>query len=87
MTGLLEHLVELSLHQFPDAVAPGLDDHAAAHVGIFRHVGGGDDGLIPLGEIVGADRADGVGRGFAALRLLLLLLVVVGHKIRRKICG
>ena len=62
VAGRLEHPVELRLHQFPDAVAPRLDHHAAAHLGIFRHVGRRDHGLVPLGKIVRPariDRADG----------------------------
>ena len=59
MPGRLEHDIKLTLHVFPDPPAPRLDDHAAAHIGIFRQVGGFDDLLIPLGKIVGAGRGDG----------------------------
>ena len=83
VAGRLEHLVELRLHQFPDAVAPRLDHHAAAHVGIFRHVGGGDDGLVPLGKIVRAARID---RGLERLQFLGIR-VILGHKIKWRICG
>ena len=58
MPGRFEHRVELPLHVFPDAVAPGLDDHAAAHVGLLRQIGGADDLLIPFGKIFLATRAD-----------------------------
>ena len=64
--GRLEHGVERALHVFPDAVAPGLDHHAAAHVARLRHVGGADDLLIPFGKIFLAARADG---GFWNVRL------------------
>ena len=40
VAGGLEHHVELALDVLPDAVAPRLDDHAAAHLGVLRHVGG-----------------------------------------------
>ena len=66
MAGGLEHAVEDALHGFPDAVAPGLDDHAAAHIGVFREVGGADDLLVPLGEIFVAAGGDGgflIGHG------------------------
>ena len=58
MAGVLEALVQVLLNEFPNGVAPWLDDHAAAHLGIFRHVGGLDDLLVPLGEILGAGRGD-----------------------------
>ncbi len=61
MPGRLEHGVERALHVFPDAVAPGLDHHAAAHVARLRHVGRADDLLIPFGKILRSTRAD---RGF-----------------------
>ena len=58
MAGVLEALVQVLLNEFPNGVAPWLDDHAAADLGIFRHVGGLDDLLVPLGEILGAGRGD-----------------------------
>ena len=61
MSGRFEHGVERALHVFPDAVAPGLDHHAAAHVAWLGHVARADDLLIPLGEIFFASRID---RGF-----------------------
>ena len=57
MAGRLEHPVERALHVFPDAVAPRLDDHAAAHVGVLGEVGRADDLLIPFGKIFVATRA------------------------------
>ena len=66
VAGVFEHPVHLPLDVFPDAVAPGLDDHAAADFRILRHVGGLDDFLIPLREIIGAHGADG-GLGFGRL--------------------
>ena len=56
--GRLEHGVELALHVFPDAVAPRLDHHAAAHVGRFGQLGRADDLLIPFGKIFLAPRGD-----------------------------
>jgi hypothetical protein len=55
----LEAAVELLLDKFPNAVAPWLDDHAATGFGVFSHVGGFDDLLIPLGEILGTGGRDG----------------------------
>ena len=66
----LEHLIELTLHVFPQSVAPRLDDHAAAHVAVLGHVGGADDLLIPLGEIL---VAAGINGGFDLGWLLHLL--------------
>ena len=57
--GRLEHRVELTLHIFPDAVAPGPNHHAAADVGGLRHLGGANDLLIPFGKIFIAPRRDG----------------------------
>ena len=59
--GFLEASVVLLLDEFPDAVAPRLDDHATACLGIFRQVGGFDDLLVPFGKIVGGGRGDGGG--------------------------
>jgi hypothetical protein len=50
MPGGLELHIELALDVLPEAVAPGLDDHAAAHLGVFGHVSGADDLLIPFGK-------------------------------------
>jgi len=47
----LDPLVHQPLDAFPDAIAPWSDDHAAAHARLLGHVGGGDDFLIPCGEI------------------------------------
>lgn len=58
VAGVLEALVQVLLDEFPDGVAPRLDDHAAAHFGVFRHVGSLDDLLVPLGEVLGAGGGD-----------------------------
>ena len=53
MVGGFKALVELALHDFPNGVAVGLDDHAALDdLGGFRHVALDDDVLIPGGEIL-----------------------------------
>ena len=57
--GRLEAAVELLLNEFPNPVAPWLDDHAAAGLRVFREVGGFDDLLVPLRKILGAGRGDG----------------------------
>ena len=51
--------VKLLLDELPDAISPWFDDHAAARFRVLRHVGGLDDLLVPLGEILGAGGADG----------------------------
>ena len=59
VAGGLELRIKLVLDVFPETVAPRLDDHAAAHVGGFRHVGGAHDLLIPFGKILVAAGCDG----------------------------
>ncbi len=59
--GRLEHRVELPLHVFPDAVAPGPDHHATAHVRGLGQLRRADDLLIPFGKVFFAPRRD---RGF-----------------------
>ena len=61
VAGFLEHHVELTLHVLPQTIAPRLDDHAAAHFGVFGHVRGTDDLLIPFGKILCAGGGDGGG--------------------------
>ena len=58
VAGVFEAAVEVGLHELPDGVAPGLDDHAAADVGVFGEVGGADDLLVPLGVVFGAGGGD-----------------------------
>ena len=74
VSGGLEHGVERALHVFPHAVAPRLDHHAAAHLGILRQIGGAHDLLIPFGKIFVAARGDGgfwvVGLGHNEARYL-----------------
>ena len=55
--GGLEHRVEPPLDVLPDRVAPRLDHHAAADVGVLGQVGRLDDLLIPLGIVFGPRRA------------------------------
>ncbi len=58
----LEERVELPLDRFPEAVAPRLDDHAAAHVGVLGQVRRADDLLVPFGEVFVAAGRDRVFR-------------------------
>ena len=51
VAGRLDAIVEQALDPLPDAIAPRPDDHAAAHAAFLGHVGLGDDGLVPFGEI------------------------------------
>ena len=60
VAGGLEHPVEQPLHVLPERVAPRLDDHAAADVGVLGEIGRPDDLLIPLGKILLARWRDGV---------------------------
>ena len=59
----LEHVVERALHVLPERVAPGADDHAAAHGRVLGEIGAGNDLLVPLGVVLAARRRDG-GPGF-----------------------
>ena len=59
VAGGLEHRVEPPLDVLPDGVAPRLDDHAAADVGVLGQVGGLDHLLVPLGVVFFAGRRDG----------------------------
>jgi hypothetical protein len=54
--GVLEHAVEGPLHALPQGVAVGLDDHAAAHVGVLGEPGAVDDVEIPLRVVLGPAR-------------------------------
>ena len=60
VAGRLDLRVQQLLHPFPDAIPPGTNDHAAAHAAFLRHVGFGDDGLIPGGEILFAGNGKSV---------------------------
>jgi hypothetical protein len=57
-TGLLDPLVQGALHQLPDAVAPGADDHCPADVIELRDLRVADDGLEPLREVLSASGGD-----------------------------
>ena len=46
--GFLEHPVQDALHLFPDSVAVGLDDHAAAHGRLLGQIGLDYEVVIPL---------------------------------------
>ena len=54
VAGALEIGIELLLDEFPDGIAPGLDDHAAANLGILGKVGSLDYLLIPLRKVLRA---------------------------------
>ena len=64
MARVFEHLVQHSLHVFPDGIAPRLDDHAAADRRILGQIGPFDGLLIPLGIIFFTGRRDRVFRSF-----------------------
>ena len=70
VAGGLEHRVELTLHVFPNTVAPRANDHAAAHIGRLGQLRCADDLLIPLRKILVATRCD---RG-------LRCFCLVGHR-------
>jgi hypothetical protein len=59
MSGRLEHRVELTLHVFPDTVAPWANHHAAPDIRRFGHFGSTNDLLIPFRKILVAARRDG----------------------------
>ena len=52
MSGFLEHIVELTLHLFPDRISVGLDHHTAAHSALFGEIGLHDQLVIPLRVII-----------------------------------
>ena len=60
MPRILDPLIEQALDAFPDAIAPRLDHHAAAHTRFLGEICCGDDFLIPLRKIVGALHRQGV---------------------------
>src|ERR1700680_841682 len=65
MASGLEAVVELALHEFPDRITVGLDDHAAFHdFGGLGHVALKDHVLIPSGEILAALRYGRFGHSF-----------------------
>ena len=58
MTGGANQRVELTLHVFPDPVAPRTNDHATAHVRGLGQFSGANHLLIPLRKIFVAARRD-----------------------------
>ncbi len=50
--GGLDAVIHQALVALPDAIAPRLDHHAAAHSRFFGEIGGGDDLLIPFSKVV-----------------------------------
>lgn len=63
MAGVFEHFVHGALDIFPESVAPGFNDHAAADGGVFGEVGCADDLLVPFWIVFLAGGGDG-GFGF-----------------------
>ena len=58
MTRGANQRVELTLHVFPDPVAPRTNDHATAHVRRLGQFGGANHLLVPFGKIFVASRRD-----------------------------
>jgi hypothetical protein len=56
VTGGPDQRVKLTLHIFPDPVAPRTNDHATAHVRRFGQFGSANHLLIPLRKIFVATR-------------------------------
>ncbi len=79
VAGGLELLIQVALHVLPQGIAPGLDHHAAAHIGIFGQVGGAHDLLVPLGVVLGASRRDGAARRILGLGLGRLRFLGLAH--------
>ncbi len=48
-----EHVVELTLHLFPDCIAIRLDHHTAAHGRLFGQISFDNQLVVPLGVVVG----------------------------------
>jgi len=57
-SGRLDPVVHQALYSFPNAIAPRFDDHASTNARLFGQIGGGDNFLIPVGEIVLAPRVE-----------------------------
>ena len=55
-TCLLEHLVQLLLHLFPDGIAIGFDYHTATNSRLFSEVGLYHQIVIPLAVIISSFR-------------------------------
>ena len=68
MPGGFEHPVENMLNVFPDGIAVGAEDHAAAHAGIVDQIGFFDDIGVPLGEVL-VHRGDGLDELFLSHRI------------------
>src|SRR5262249_32694357 len=68
-------LVEQLLDPLPHAIAPGPDDHAAAHARFLGEIRLGNDGLVPGGEILLAGDVKGMLHGGN----LPLAGIVAGH--------
>src|SRR3989475_11169034 len=56
VAGGLEHGIQGALHQLPNAVAVGPDDHAATHRRIIRELRLHNDVAVPLAKVLGAWR-------------------------------
>ena len=65
MSGRTKHRIKLPLHVLPNAVAPGTDYHAAAHIRGLGQLRRANDLLIPFGKVFIAPRGD---RGFCGNR-------------------
>ena len=62
---LLNAPVELGLHELPDAVAPGADDHGAARRAVFGHLRARHDLLVPAWEVLRPRHDRSLGHGSA----------------------
>src|SRR5205823_15025323 len=58
VTGGANHRVQLTLHVFPDPIAPRTNDHAPAHLRRLGQFGGANHLLMPLRKIFVARRRD-----------------------------
>src|SRR5262245_27513305 len=63
MTGSANQRIELTLHVFPDSVAPRTNDHATAHVRGFCQFGDANHLLIPLRKVFVPSRRNRSLRG------------------------
>ena len=51
VAGGFEHVVEGTLHFFPDGVAIWFDDHASANGGVFGQIGADNELVVPFGVV------------------------------------
>ncbi len=79
--GLFDALVQRRLEQFPDAVAPGPDDHGAGGRTVVCHFGQGHHLLVPAGKVLCARSECALShQGIVLVRLTGAFLVMASDQ-------